>query len=376
MKKWHVVDRKTSKSIKQFDTRDSARDWNRVEGDVNWVVRRINPMQTFVPATPVPTVKKPVLNVVLVVDKSDSMSIHSYLAPEIINQQLDALKQSAYQNGISTYISLVEFHSDIDVKFSNVYHAAVPRYTDYKPDKMTNLIDAVFTAEELIKHRDGAKLLLVITDGGHNTTRKHNEFEFKQLVNSLSRNPKWTVTFLGPREVLGMMQSLGVEAGNTRLWEGGKEEFKQSAQVMVWSIGAYTSNVAQGKLSTKSFYEAEVKNTKAVNSLTPATGFTQHLIDKSSDISGFVTRVKGSYRPGDAYYELTKPEKIQLYKGLIIQDRNTGDLKVGAVREALGIPISGDANVHPGNLKGYKVFVESTSMNRKLVPGTTILVKQ
>ena len=44
-----------------------------------------------------------------------------------------------------------------------------------------------------------------------------------------------------------------------------------------------------------------------------------------------------------------------------------------AARQLLGLPCA-EATVKPGENPAYTVFVQSTSVNRKLVPGTKLLV--
>ena len=55
-------------------------------------------------------------------------------------------------------------------------------------------------------------------------------------------------------------------------------------------------------------------------------------------------------------------------------DKATGDLFTGGVaREMVGLPASGDAKIKPTSLAEYDVFVQSTSVNRKLIGGTKFL---
>ena len=78
---------------------------------------------------------------------------------------------------------------------------------------------------------------------------------------------------------------------------------------------------------------------------------------------------------GAAFYELTKAEKkVQDYKQLVIQDRKTGACYSGLeARNLLGIPLHGDIQLFLGNHANYTVFVQSTSVNRKLKAGTKVL---
>jgi hypothetical protein len=55
-------------------------------------------------------------------------------------------------------------------------------------------------------------------------------------------------------------------------------------------------------------------------------------------------------------------------------DRKTGDMFSGRkAREMIGLPEGTDARLSPTALAQYRVFVQSTSANRKLVGGTGFL---
>ncbi|WP_293114559.1 hypothetical protein [Okeania sp. SIO1I7] len=55
-------------------------------------------------------------------------------------------------------------------------------------------------------------------------------------------------------------------------------------------------------------------------------------------------------------------------------DRTTGDLFEGeSAREILGLPHDTTVRIKPNNLEKYVVFVQSTSVNRKLIGGTRFL---
>lgn len=97
-------------------------------------------------------------------------------------------------------------------------------------------------------------------------------------------------------------------------------------------------------------------------------------VDDDCDIKGFVIANDLAFKKGRGFYEFTKPETIQNYKEVVLQDRNTGEMFTGdKAREIAGIPIGVTARVKPEALKKYRVFVQSTSVNRKLIGGTKFL---
>jgi hypothetical protein len=62
------------------------------------------------------------------------------------------------------------------------------------------------------------------------------------------------------------------------------------------------------------------------------------------------------------------------YKQIIIRDKKTGAVYSGAeARNLLGLPHNGNVKIIPGNHGAYDVFVQSTSVNRKLPVGTQVI---
>ena len=69
-----------------------------------------------------------------------------------------------------------------------------------------------------------------------------------------------------------------------------------------------------------------------------------------------------------------KREKIQGHKKLLLIKKGEKTVWGGdGVRDLLGLP-DVDMFVEPGNHGDYDIFVLSTSVNRKLVRGTTVLL--
>lgn len=97
-------------------------------------------------------------------------------------------------------------------------------------------------------------------------------------------------------------------------------------------------------------------------------------IDKDIAIRAFVLENGLNFKKGRGFYEFTKSETIQAYKEIILMDRETGDLFEGEkAREILGIPEGANVRIKPNNLEKYIVFVQSTSVNRKLMGNTRFL---
>jgi hypothetical protein len=97
-------------------------------------------------------------------------------------------------------------------------------------------------------------------------------------------------------------------------------------------------------------------------------------VDRDCAIKDFVLENGLTFKKGRGFYEFTKTETIQEYKEIVLQERKTGDLFAGkAARDMLGLPESGTARIKPASLDKYVVFVQSTSVNRKLIGRTKFL---
>jgi hypothetical protein len=97
-------------------------------------------------------------------------------------------------------------------------------------------------------------------------------------------------------------------------------------------------------------------------------------VDDDCSIKDFVLKNGLTFKKGRGFYEFTKTETIQGYKEIVLQDRKTGDLFAGkAAREMLGLPEDSTARIKPTALEKYVVFVQSTSVNRKLIGKTKFL---
>ena len=132
------------------------------------------------------------------------------------------------------------------------------------------------------------------------------------------------------------------------------------------------------RASRRAAAPGKVKEMAELVPVTPGR-FQVMTVDENCDIKGFVTKNGIEFKKGRGFYELTKAETVQQYKEVIMQDRETGEMFVGTqVREKLGLQPqteSGGVNerLHAAKAKDFRVFVQSTSVNRKLIGGTMFL---
>jgi hypothetical protein len=92
-------------------------------------------------------------------------------------------------------------------------------------------------------------------------------------------------------------------------------------------------------------------------------------------IKDFCQSMGITFKKGKGFYEFTKTEIVQPQKEIVLMKRDSGDLFEGDVaRTIAGIPKNESrAKITPGNLPEYRIFIQSTSPNRKLISGQGFL---
>ena len=92
-------------------------------------------------------------------------------------------------------------------------------------------------------------------------------------------------------------------------------------------------------------------------------------------IKKFVSDHELTFRVGAAFYQLTKKETIQDYKTVVVRRKADGQLLAGEeVRKVLKLPKGSKKKVTVAeDTPDFEVFIQSSSHNRVLLPGTSIL---
>ena len=327
-------------------------------------------------------------HVVFVIDRSGSMSGIRQKVVSVFNSQLAEIKKNAESTGQATFVTLYTFHSNVDTpRFFAKPIAAVDKLGSISCTGATALLDATGQAIVDLGNVPGAKMdnvsfiVLVLTDGYENHSRKYKT-KIQSMIKAAQDTGRWTFAFLTPKGGEAALLRFGIPAGNIQAWStAGKGvqtmgqdlqrglqtfyEARQNGQRAV--VGVFTTNLAQVSVEAVSA------------SMTDSTDqFVRIPVATASAIRPLVeAELKSKYQAGNGYYELTKPELVQEYKEIAIVDKTSGKIYAGdAARTHLGLPVSSRIKVKPGDHGGFAIFVQSTSVNRKLVPGTTLLYKK
>ncbi len=95
-------------------------------------------------------------------------------------------------------------------------------------------------------------------------------------------------------------------------------------------------------------------------------------VGEDTSIKKFVLANELAFKAGKGFYEFTKAEIIDPKKEIVLMKKDSGELyEGGRARRIAGITTK--KKYKPSDLKDYKIFVQSTSYNRKLIGGTSFL---
>ena len=96
-------------------------------------------------------------------------------------------------------------------------------------------------------------------------------------------------------------------------------------------------------------------------------------VDEDCSIKSFVESRGLKFKVGKGFYEFTKIETIGSNKEVVLMKKATGELFEGETARAMIGLCSESKKYKPSDMKDYRVFIQSTSYNRKLVGGTGFL---
>lgn len=329
-------------------------------------------------------------------DHSGSMGHLAKAAMNDYNANILATKDAASREMLDTVVSVIalglrDTKRRVDytrqVMISNP-HVLRP-ISSWPTPGGTPLYDSVGDAIELHESLpdydspDVSFLIITTTDGDELSSSKYTEATLAKKIKALQATGRWTFVFRVPRGSRSSLRGLGVPDGNIQEWDTTTAGLAKSNAVTTAAMDGYFRARSAGAKSSGTFY-ADASNVSAavvqatlVDISAEVSPWTVLSTEDGMEIKPFAEKRLGNmpFLKGAAFYQLSKTErKIAASKLILIRDKATGHLYEGAAaRQLIGLPVNGDARVKPGADSNYDIFVQSTSINRKLVAGTTVM---
>jgi len=328
-------------------------------------------------------------HVAFVLDASGSMShLHNDVI-RVADEQIRHLAECSKELDQETRVTVYVFHDDVKCAIYDKDVLRLPSIREYyKGGGMTALIDATLQSQDdLAKipeiYADHSFLTFVITDGLENRS-KRSKYDLEKQLKEMPDH--WSVAILVPdRRSEDEAVRFGFPVNSIAKWDASsKEGLEQGLKKIQQATDTYMTNRAMGIRGTREVFstgaEAVNKQTIRQAGLVPL-GSDAYVVtvvppeNNGFQIKDFVNQVMGygPYKVGKGYYELMKREKIQGDKQVAIREKKTGKVYTGAnARLVIGL---GDEqqSVFPDFNPEYKIFVQSRSVNRKVVVGQEIL---
>lgn len=323
----------------------------------------------------------------IVIDASGSMAYHAKSVIAVADEQVKHLAKRSTELDQETRISIWTFsdHSKIKCVVWDKDVLRLPTVAPfYRVDGQTAFIDATLKAlddlsETPERYGDHSYLVYVLTDGEENNSRNNALVLQKRLI---GLKDHWTIAALVPNaNAKHEAKRFGFPNGNIEVWDtSSRTGMSEIGEKVRAATDSYMVARGSGQRSTTGLFSTDSVTVNASTiqqaGLKPLARGTYMLapVPKDTDIKTFTESCGHSYKLGHGYYELMKTESIQPQKEIAIVERaSTGKVYVGRdARQMIGLPDM-EVRVKPDYNQDYAVFVQSTSINRKLIAGTRYL---
>jgi len=330
-------------------------------------------------------------------DHSGSMASISRAAARDYNSNISSIKDASLANNQDTIVSVVECgYGDTDrvrrdIVNSNVNTLKPIAESDYSArGRGTPLFDSIGELIELhealpdINDAEVSVLIMAVTDGQETgASKKYNAASIARKIKELQGTDRWTFVFRVPRGDARRLAQMGIPEGNILEWDQTTRGVEVASTATASAFQSFYKGRASGVRSTQKFY-ADLSNVSTKDVQTSMRDISSEVslwpVSASEDgaqIRDFVEkRLNGDpLLKGAAFYQLVKTEpEVQDHKRIIIRDKKSNAIYEGAAaRQMMGLPTYGTIRLAPDKLGDFDLFIQSTSVNRKVNKNTQVL---
>lgn len=338
-------------------------------------------------------------HVAIVIDASSSMRRHERDVVKVADNQIKRLAETSQRLNQETRVTVYFFADSVACALFDIDVLRLPSIASlYRAQGNTALIDAAILSQDDLaltcqKYGNHGFLTFLLTDGENNINNSLAS-RLQSLLAGQAAN--WTFAALVP-DIMAKrtLQGFGVPRDNIAIWDPHDAAgMSEAGETIAAAADVYMDLRSKGGTGTRTLFSTapDAVNKAAVVAaglrpldnnqyvLVPITKpkANQGVLNKDKhrvwEISDFTRHATGNFTVGSVFYELSKKERVQGNKALAVLEISTSKVFVGnGVRDMIGLPML-DASVAPDFNPEYKIFVQSTSVNRHLVAGTKLLV--
>lgn len=194
-------------------------------------------------------------HVLFCLDRSGSMESVRASTISSFNEQLQTIRSNAEKGGES-FVHFVTFGNDTaTVEYVGKSPKEVPMLTaeTYAPNGSTPMYDGVGLGLDTLLGFDRpggnkAFLVIVLSDGEENASKRYRASEIAERVRSLERTGRWAFSYIGANQDLGKVErDLGLAKGSSNSFRFSSMGVRSLGAALADSIGTYYTSRASGQ---------------------------------------------------------------------------------------------------------------------------------
>lgn len=318
-------------------------------------------------------------------DHSGSMHSLAQAACKDFNANIKAIKKAATREMLDTVVSVAEVgyvNDPLPIQVSNPH--VLKEKLHWVASGGTPLFKTTLQLLNMLNMLPDAKkenvsfLVMMTTDGEDTSPEFHQPLQL--AMEPLLKTGRWTFVVRAPEDMprhqKQKLLDLGIPAGNIQAWDTTVAGMAVATEKTTAAMNNYfTARSAGAKSSSSFFTDASKVDITALKDVTKEISlYVVPDADNGIEIRPFVLRHRMEYLKGSAFYQLTKTEsRVGYMKQVLVRDRASGKFFSGKeARDMIGLPTDRNARLHPGDHKNFDIFIQSESVNRKLVGGTGV----
>lgn len=160
------------------------------------------------------------IHLLMILDVSPSMHYRWGQTLSGLNEYFDGLRADQKANDQPYVVTLTTFSADINTPFEAVDLDVIPKFTEKNLSPHgygTALYDACGPAIEKLTYQ-GPNLVVIVTDGEENSSRKWDESRLAKLIDERSKLGNYTFAYLGvAKEAWGNAAKMGTAVSRSSL---------------------------------------------------------------------------------------------------------------------------------------------------------------
>lgn len=324
-------------------------------------------------------------HIAFVLDASSSMISVSQDLIKVVDDQVKILARKSQERDQETRVTIYTFsyRFEIHCVVWDMDVLRLPSIRDlYKPHGNTALIDASLLAlEDLgqvpVKYGNHSFLVYVLTDGQENAS-KATPYTLQGMIEKL--DDTWTVAAFVP-DVLAKKaaKEAGFPGGNVAIWDATNAAgVEEAGEAITRVTDQYMTMRSAGGTGTKTLFsmDSTTLNHKTVGTLKELTGFRVETVKQPSVIKPFIESLGLPFVQGNYFFPLIVRTRVSDAKQVLIRHKISGKIYGGPeARRLVGLPDTGEVSISPEPNGEYDLFIQSSSLNRKLIAGHDLLIK-